>query len=256
MPVHDWTRVEAGIFHAFHTTWIAEIQSALNGGLLPEGYYALAEQHAGRSIADVLTLHTSAPPVPPAKPLPLPPATGGTVVAEAPPRVRRKQTVDQATLSRRRTLAVRHVSGHRLVALVEIVSPANKDRVRHVEDFAAKAESALDAGVHLLLVDLFPPGPHDPCGMHGVILQRLEQSDEAYDLPANEPLTLASYAAGPRVDIYLEHLAAGAPLPEMPLFLRPDRYVNVPLEPTYQAGYRGMPAFWRQVLEGQASNAG
>jgi hypothetical protein len=35
----------------------------------------------------------------------------------------------------------------------------------------------------------------------------------------------------------------------MPLFLRPDRYINLPLEPTYQAAYDGMPAFWRGVLE-------
>jgi hypothetical protein len=40
-------------------------------------------------------------------------------------------------------------------------------------------------------------------------------------------------------------------LAEMPLFLRPDRYVNVPLESTYQASYRSMPAFWRDVLEGR-----
>ena len=85
--------------------------------------------------------------------------------------------------------------------------------------------------------------------MHGVICQRLEQSDEPYDLPAEEPLTLAGYAAGPQVDVYLEHLAVGAALPEMPLFLRPDRYVEVPLEATYQAAYRGMPAFWREVLD-------
>jgi hypothetical protein len=31
--------------------------------------------------------------------------------------------------------------------------------------------------------------------------------------------------------------------------LRPDRYINVPLEPTYQAAYAGMPAFWRAILE-------
>jgi hypothetical protein len=37
----------------------------------------------------------------------------------------------------------------------------------------------------------------------------------------------------------------------MALFLRPDRYVQVPLEPTYQAAFRGMPAFWRDVLEGR-----
>jgi hypothetical protein len=62
-------------------------------------------------------------------------------------------------------------------------------------------------------------------------------------------LTLTGYCAGPEVEVYLEHMAVGAVLPEMPLFLRPDRYVNVPLEPTYQAAYRGVPAFWREVLE-------
>ena len=59
MPVHNWTRVEAGIFHAFHTSWMGRIQDALNEGLLPRGYYALAEQHVGRPITDVLTLHAS-----------------------------------------------------------------------------------------------------------------------------------------------------------------------------------------------------
>jgi hypothetical protein len=195
----------------------------------------------------VLTLHAS--PAPPRPPLPPAPDTGGIALAEAPPQTRRQQSIEPAALARRRSLAIRHVSGHRLVALLEIVSPANKDRAQHVEDFAAKAVDALDVGVHLLLVDLFPPGSHDPFGLHGVIVQRLEQSDEPYDLPAGEPLTLASYAAGPRVDIYLEHLAVGALLPDMPLFLRPDRYVQVPLEATYQAAYRGFPAFWREVLE-------
>jgi hypothetical protein len=249
MPVHDWTRVEAGIFHDFHTVWIGTIRNALNEGLLPEGYYALAEQHVGRPITDILTLHANPPPLQP--PPPLPPATGGTVVAEAPPQVRRRHTVEPAALARRRSLAIRHVSGHRLVALLEIISPSNKDRARHVDEFAAKAVDALQAGVHLLLVDLFPPGTHDPYGMHGAVVQRLEQSDDPYDLPTDEPLTLAAYAAGPRIEIYLEHLAVGAPLPEMPLFLRPDRYVNAPLELTYESASRGMPAFWRDVLEGR-----
>ena len=89
MAVHDWTRVEAGIFHAFHCDWISQIQTTLNGGLLPQGFYSLAEQHTGRSIADVLTLHASPAP---RQPLPPPPAAGATAVAEAPPRVRRRQT--------------------------------------------------------------------------------------------------------------------------------------------------------------------
>jgi hypothetical protein len=147
------------------------------------------------------------------------------------------------------------VSGHRLVALLEIISPANKDRAEHVTEFAAKAVSALDYGVHLLVLDLFPPGPHDPHGIHGVIRQRLEQSDDRYDLPANGPLTLAGYTAGPSVEVYLEHLAVGMLLPDMPLFLRPDRYVNVPLELTYKLAFQGMPAFWRDVLEGRSSQS-
>ncbi len=248
MPVHDWTRVDAGIFHDFHLAWIGEIRTALNDGLLPEGYYALAEQHAGRTIPDVLTLHESAPSSGPVAPFA---GSGGTAVAEAPPKTRRHQTIECSLLARRRTVAIRHVSGHRLVALVEILSVGNKDRPKHIEEFATKAVDALKTGIHLLLVDLFPPGPHDPHGMHGVILQLLEDSSEPYDLPADEALTLASYVADTPVEIYLEHLAPGASLAEMPLFLSPERYVSTPLEFTYAAAYRGMPAFWRNVLEGQ-----
>jgi hypothetical protein len=133
--------------------------------------------------------------------------------------------------------------------LIELDSPANKDRLQHLEALVAKAVSALDHGVHVLLVDLFPPGPRDPSGIHGLMLKALEDPEELSFLPSAESLTLASYAAGPQVDIYLEHPAIGDPLAEMPLFLRPDRYVNVPLEPTYQAAYRNIPPFWREIIE-------
>src|SRR5260370_27244079 len=56
MPVRDWTRVIAGIFHHFHHGWIEEIARALNRGVLPPEYYALAEQVAGGLGPDVLTL--------------------------------------------------------------------------------------------------------------------------------------------------------------------------------------------------------
>jgi hypothetical protein len=252
MPVHDWIRVEAGIFHDFHLVWTGALRSAFNEGLLPKGYYALAEQHAGRAIADVLTLHSGPRSVEPDW---SPPDSGGIAVAEAPPRVWRTQTVSPSLVNRRRSLAIRHVSGHRLIALVEIVSPANKDRRQHVEDLVDKVVAALELGIHVLLIDLFPPGVHDPSGIHGSILQVLDEYGSSYVLPSGAPLTLASYAAGPQVEIYLEHLAVGTALAEMPLFLRSDRYVNVPLEATYQAAYRGVPEFWRDVLEGRSSDA-
>src|SRR5438309_9421630 len=99
MPLHDWTRVDAGIFHDFHTVWIGAIRTALNDGLLPKGYYALAEQHAGRTIADVLTLHAN--PEPPER-LPPAPDTGGIALTDAPPKTRRRHTIEPAALARRR----------------------------------------------------------------------------------------------------------------------------------------------------------
>jgi hypothetical protein len=243
MAVHDWTRIDAGTFHAFHTAWITHLSEALNGGLLPPSYYALPEQHGGRLVADVLTLQA----LPSVVPLPAA-GEGGVAVAEAPPRVRRKLSPSPAARGTRRTLAIRHVSGHRIIALIEIVSPSNKDRASHVAQFADKAETALWHGIHLLLVDLFPPGRYDPRGMHAAIWERFD--DEPYMLPPDEVLTLGSYAAGPSPEAYLEHMAVGSPLAEMPLFLTPDRYINVPLESTYVAAFRGLPAFWREVLEG------
>src|SRR5205823_6699897 len=82
MPIHDWTRVDPGIFHHFHHTWITEIQRALNRGLLPPDYYALAEQIAGGLGPDVLTLQRPANGAPPT-----PDPAGGIALATAPPKV-------------------------------------------------------------------------------------------------------------------------------------------------------------------------
>jgi hypothetical protein len=62
MPAHEWSRVTHGDFHDFHSAWITHLKESLNNGLLPEGYYAQSEPHAGRTIADILTLSTRTPP--------------------------------------------------------------------------------------------------------------------------------------------------------------------------------------------------
>ena len=56
MPIHDWTRVDSGLFHAFHQGWIVALCNALNTGTLPADYFALAEQSIRGPIPDVLTL--------------------------------------------------------------------------------------------------------------------------------------------------------------------------------------------------------
>ena len=64
MPIHDWERVDAGIFHHFHHIWIDAITRVLNQRLLPRDYYALAEQQGAGFNPDVLTLKASRGPEP------------------------------------------------------------------------------------------------------------------------------------------------------------------------------------------------
>jgi hypothetical protein len=244
MPVHDWTKVDAGVFHDFHCAWITHLKESLNGGLLPAGYYAQAEQHFGRSIPNVLTLH-----VPEAEPVE-PASRGAVALAVAPPRVQKRVLSPGATYrAMRRTLVIRRERRHRIVALVEIVSPGNKDRAGSVEDFLDKVNSALMAGCHVVVVDLLPPGPNDPRGLHGALWDRYGAEEEE-EISPEQPLVLASYVAGRLPDAYVATIGVGDLLPEMPLFLTPDAYVPLPLEGTYQAAYRGTPAYWRGVIEG------
>lgn len=251
MPVHDWTRVSAGTFHAFHTAWITHLQEALNGGILPSDYYALGEQRSGDIGPDVLTLHTGAdsedmPETPPSGPQ----NVGMIAVAEHPPKVRLalEATRDAAFYTaKRRTLVIYHSTGDRIVALLEIVSPGNKHSLRTIEAFLDKAMAALNAGYHLLVIDLFPPARHDPNGMHGLIWEYL--NDEVWQAPTEYPLSLASYCAKSPIAAYVEPIAVGMQLVDMPLFLTPQHYVNLPLEDTYMAAWRGVPERWRRVIE-------
>jgi len=230
MPVHDWTLVSAGTFHDFHCGWVVEIRNALNNGILPADFYAQAEQIAGDMGPDVLTLQTSGPPE---EPIPEG-STGGTA------------EMDQYAL-KRRTVVVRHSSEDQIVALIEILSPGNKGSRHAFRAVVDKAVHALGRRLHLMLLDLFPPGPRDPQGIHGAVWAEI--SEEPFVLPPDKPLTLAAYAAGPSKKAYVNTVAVADVLPDMPLFLDPNTYVNVPLEATYRAAWEAVPLRWRRVLE-------
>ena len=101
-------------------------------------------------------------------------------------------------------------------------------------------------------MDLWLPGRWDPGGIHGALWALV--GGAADDLRTERPLTLGAYAVQAQglVTAYVEPLGIGATLPDMPLFLAPDRYVNVPLESTYHAAWEGVPERWRQVIESEA----
>lgn len=240
MPIHDWTRVSAGIFHDFHHEWISAIKRALNGGLLPPGYYALAEQIAGGVGPDVLTLEA------PAKP-PGDDAGGAPVLTTTPPKARFTQTSEATAMARRRSrIAIRHTSGHEVIAVVEIVSPGNKASRPALRSFVSKAVELLEAGIHLSVIDLFPPGRRDPQGIHGAIWAEIE--DDGFELPPDKPLTVVAYSAGLVKRAFIDTVAVGDPLPDMALFLDPDSHIDVPLEQTYQSAWQAVPEYWRARL--------
>jgi hypothetical protein len=94
--------------------------------------------------------------------------------------------------------------------------------------------------VHLLVVDLFPPTGRDPQGIHKAIWDEIP--GEPFELPPNNPLTLAVYPAGPKKVACVEPIAVGDVLLAMPLFLEPGMYVPAPLEETYQTTWSVCPA--------------
>lgn len=192
MPIHDWTRVEPDVFHAFRHRWLGALCDALNSGSLPEDHLALVE-----------------------------PACGSD------------------------RIAVRHRDG-RLVAIVAIVEPRDKSDEAAVRGFVEAIGPMIHQRVHALIVDLFPPGPHDPQGIHKAIWDALEEED--FELPADRPLIAASYDSGPIPVTYVEPLAVGEVLPEMPIFLEPGSYVPAPLEGTYQAAWEAFPAALKDRL--------
>jgi hypothetical protein len=245
MPMHDWTVVDAGIFHAFHHGWIYEIANSLNQGLLPSDYYALPEQIAAGLGPDVLALQENCTEVGDGI------DSGGAATAtalSARPKTRFTAEADAEFYRRKKkAVAVRHISGDRIVAFVEIVSPGNKSSRQTFQAFVDKAWSLLERRIHLLIIDPFPPGSRDPNGIHAAIWQ--EMGGDEFRLPDDKSLTLVAYECDIVTRAYIEPIAVGDTLPDMSLFLEPNGCVNVPLEATYQAVFANMPRRWREVLQ-------
>lgn len=237
MPIHDWTRTDSGTYHDFHQGWTIETRNALNRGVLPDGYLAMADLKVGGTEPDVATIL-----------LRQPPAQGGLAVADAPPRVRQVvqgERDDHVYARKANRIVIKHRRG-RLVAVIEIVSPGNKNNKNGIATFVGKVVDYLRNGISVVVIDPFPPGPRDPEGIH----QRIW--DEFVELPceprpADKPLTVASYDAG-KLTAYVDMIAVGDPLPDAPLFLAPEWYVNVPLERTYLASWDVTPQVIRDEV--------
>ena len=251
MPMHDWKKVQAGIYHDFHNMWLLAIRKALNGGLLPPSYYAMMEQVTLSSEADLLTLQA-----PSQNGVRHKPGRGVETASASRPAVALLEKEEKAVRKRpRERVSVRHVSNHKVVAILELMSPGNKSGVRTFNAFVAKAIAVLEADVNLFVVDPFGPSSRDPNGIHAAIWAKVvkrRKGRKPYVLPKSRPLVAASYGVGLEdVTAAVETFAIGEVVPDMPLFLTAnEEYITVPLEETYQAAWPDVPRVWRDALEG------
>jgi len=240
MPIHDWTKVPAGLFHDFHQTWTIHIKRALNGGILPRSFSALVKQHAGSPIPDVLAIEDPEPRDQPRN------SNGGAATLERPKTRYNYRSERETYPGRANRIAVKHHLG-RTVSIIEIVSPGNKDSRVAVRDFISKTLAFLEAGIHVLLIDLFPPTKRDPLGLHGLVWDEIG-SDYELKLSGNTNRILASYEAAANKEAFVEVIGVGDDLPNMPLFLPGGLNVMVPLEETYGYSWEDCPERMKEAV--------
>jgi hypothetical protein len=219
MPIHAWSDVPAGLFHHFQQRWSGSICDGLNEGRLPEGYYALIEENATGLYPDVVTI-------------------GSHRDAAAP--------TEQVYAAKANRVVVRNATG-RVVSVIEIVSPGNKSARSAIRSFVQRSLDLLRNGVSLLVVDLFPPTARDPHGLHPLIWDEIRE--EPFELPLDKPLTLAAYAVQDPITAYVETVGVGDPMPDMPAFVDPDTYVQVPLEAAYQETWSRCPRQFKEAVQ-------
>ena len=221
-------------WQSFHAYWIPELGGSLNR-LLPREYYAEAQINlGGRVEVDIATLER----LERAEPTRLPEGGNGgvaTLVDEvwappAPPMTWPGVFPDEFEV-----LVFSESGGAQLVGVIELVSPANKDRPETRRAFASKCASYLHEGVGLIVVDIVTSRL---ANLHDEMVGLLDLPDR-YRFPEGGPLYAVAYRpsrsdpGGDRVDAWPVPLAVGGPLPVLPLGLRNGPILPVDLDATY-----------------------
>ena len=121
------------------------------------------------------------------------------------------------------------------MAVLEIVSTANKDRPDHGRAFVAKCAALLMNRVCVAIVDVVTSRNFN---LYSDLMELFGQTDP---LPTDEPPPL--YAVAGRwvkradaglLEIWSHPLAIGQPLPTLPLWLAENFAVPLELEPSYE----------------------
>lgn len=200
---------------------------------LPPGYTAAPRIHRGSQVEiDVATYERDdAPPI-----MPSPTGDGGVATAVwAPPRPTLEVETELPDQDEYEVRVYDETRGRELVAAVELVSPANKDRPENRRAFVAKCAALLQKGVSVSIVDLITTRQFN---LYADLLDLAGRSDPRFapDPSATYAVTCRGRTLGPRPRLatWAYPLAVGAPLPALPIWLTEESAVSLDLEASYE----------------------
>lgn len=217
-------------WESFYSNWATRIADVI-AAVLPPDFQVEENTHAGPSFEiDVATYEEETPPE-------NGPASSPALATRAAPTY--APPIPDATMPAvfPDTFEVRvfnTVAGLTLVAVIELVSPGNKDRPAERRAFATKCASYLAQGVSLIVMDIVT---NRHANLHNELMRLMEAAPELH-FPADVSLYAVAYRPVRRgeqdeIDLWPRRLAVGEPLPTLPLRLTGDLHVAVDFEAAY-----------------------
>jgi Protein of unknown function (DUF4058) len=223
-------------WESFHTQWASSIGARLNQ-LLPRRFFAQVQTHLGSrveaDVAEFEQLNVSDYDEAEGN------GPGGSIAIQAwapPVATLSMPTVFPDTFE----VQVRDERDDaRLVAVVELVSPGNKDRPETRLAFATKSAAYLERGIGRIVVDIVAGRNFN---LHNELLPLLNL-DSRYAMPDDPALYATAYRPIQRgiaslIDAWPVVLSIGSVLPLLPLGLRGFKAVPLDLELTYEEACR------------------
>jgi uncharacterized protein DUF4058 len=222
MPLHDWTDDRG--WDGVHQYWITELAHWLRPRLPPHFRAYLGSVPAltidfalGRPDVAVREWSSEAAAVA---------ANGSEAVGEPDQQAVALFEIDPQ-------LAVHVYRQGKLTAVIEIVSPRNKDRLSAREQYTNRYLGYLGQEIHLLLVDVLPR----PQGFS--FADAIATASQFTQPPLPAPCAISYRVGGPAatagrfLDIWRRPLTVGASLPCLPLALTAELSLPIDLEQTY-----------------------
>lgn len=209
-------------WHAFHNAWATYIAADLNHRL-PEGYFAEPNVQFGIEI-DVAAFEESPAYAPSA------PETCQQAWQPPPP----EQTVPFEPVTEAVEVSIFQTEeGPMLTGVIELVSPANKDRAAHREAFVSKCEAYLQQGLGLVVIDCVTGRT---ANLHNELMTRISplstasMSGSLYSVAYH----VVEHHGSSSVDMWPHMLEVGQSLPIIPLWLHGEMCLPLDLNATYE----------------------